>query len=435
LRGGSWPRFSPGLRRRAEQAPPLRGRNSTAEEELSRPTDRPVFHFLISIFVAALAGVVAGCAAPSEPSARHAPIPTAVTDLAAVQQGHRVILTLTLPKKTTDAKALPADPSIEIYRLVVPAGAKVAAAPAFSQSDLAVTIPSAMVSHYADARQFQFPFELKSASVAEPPGERTMFMVRTRVSEKKASADSNPASLHLYEPFPPATITAKITHDAIILSGWGVTLPGAPAGNAASEEIAADAHYRVYRSEVAPSTEQTRAAASGEEAAQPHLEQIAELPLTALTYEDVNFMFGHTYVYSVRSVARYGSSWVESDDSNLLTVTPKDVFPPAAPQGLVIVFVPATADVPAHLELSWSISAETDLAGYDIYRKGQDEETGRKLNARPLLTPSYRDMSIQPGRSYSYTVRAVDRAGNESPASEPAAIDVPGAEQNGNPQP
>jgi fibronectin type III domain protein len=393
---------------------------------------RPILYFLFSIL---LAGLAVGCAAPSEPTARHAPIPTAITDLSAVQQGHRVILTLTLPKKTTDAKPLPADPSIEIYRLVVPAGAKVAATPAFSQSDLAVTIPSAMVSHYADERQFQFPFELKSASVAEPPGERTVFMVRTRVSEKKASADSNAASLHLYGPFPPAKITAKITHDAIILSGWGVTLPAAPADATASEEIAADARYRVYRGEVTSSGEQAQSAASGAEAAEPRLVQIAELPLTTLTYEDANFTFEHTYVYSVRSAAKYGSMWVESDDSNLLTVTPKDVFPPAAPQGLVIVFVPANADVPAHLELSWSISAETDLAGYDIYRKGQDEETGHKLNDRPLLTPSYRDMSIQPGRSYSYTVRAVDRAGNESPASEPASIDVPGAEQNGNPQP
>ena len=354
--------------------------------------ERPIFYFLFSIFYVGLAA--GGCAAPSEPTARHAPIPTAVTDLAAVQQGHRVILTFTLPKKTTDAKPLPADPSIEIYRQVVAAGAKVAAAPAFSQSDLAVTIPSAMVSHYADARQFQFPFEMKSASVAEAPGERTMFMVRTRVSEKKASADSNAASLHLYEPFPAATITAKITHDAIILSGWGVALPAAPGGNGASEEIATDARYRVYRGEitaggeVTPSNEGNQAAAAGEATARPHLEQIAELPLATMTYEDANFTFGHTYVYSVRTVAANGSTWVESDDSNLLTVTPKDVFPPAAPQGLVIVFVPATADVPPHLELSWSISAETDLAGYDIYRKGQDEETGHEIE-RPTVAHAF----------------------------------------------
>lgn len=397
---------------------------------------RSFFHFLFSIFLASLA---AACAAPSEPTARHAPVPAAITDLTAVQQGRRVNLSFTLPKKTADGKPLSADPSIEIYRQVVPAGAKMAAAPpAFSQRDLAATIPSPMVSHYVDAGQFQFPFEQMVTSVAEPVGERTIFMVRARISEKKSSADSNTASLHLYQVFPPATIAATITHDAIILSGWDLALPETPpstnAANAA-DEIPTEARFRVYRAEITANSAQPGADAGNEMQLARHFQQIAELPLAAKTYEDSNFRFDHTYIYSVRSAAKYGSAWVESGDSNLLTVTPKDIFPPAAPQGLVIIFVPATADLPAHLELSWSISAETDLTGYDIYRKGQGDDTALKLNPRPLPTPSYRDMTIQPGRSYSYTVRAVDRAGNESPASEPASADVPAAGQDGNQQP
>jgi hypothetical protein len=404
-----------------------------------RPGGNPaaphIFHFLFLIFLATIAA--AGCAAPSEPTARHAPTPTAVTDLAAVQQGHRVILSFTLPKKTTDSKPLPADLSIEIYREAVRAGAKPAAAPGFSQRELAVTIPSAMVSHYADSGHAEFPFELKSASVAQPVGEQTVFMVRTRVNQKKVSADSNPASLHLYEPFPPANISAKITHDAIILSGWGVALPAAPsAGSAESAQIPSDAHYRILRADAPANAGASPAQTGNENQPAPHLEQIAELPLTAMTYEDTNFTFDRTYIYSVRTVAKFGSTWIESDDSNLLTVTPKDIFPPSAPQGIVIVYVPAAAGVSAHLEISWSISPETDLAGYDIYRKEQGNDTALKLNPRPLLTPSYRDMSIQPGTSYSYTVKAVDRAGNESPASEPASIDVPAAgEPDQNSQP
>jgi fibronectin type III domain protein len=396
---------------------------------------RPIFRFLFPIFLVAIAA--AGCAAPSEPTARHAPIPTAVTDLAAVQQGHRVILSFTLPKKTTDSKPLPADLSVEIYRQVVAAGAKPAAAPAFSQRELAVTIPSAMVSHYADSGHLEFPFELKTASVAQPPGEQTVFMVRTRVNEKKVSADSNPTSLHLYEPFPPANISAKITHDAIILSGWGVALPAGPsASSAESTQIPSDAHYRIFRAEAPANAAASPAQAGNENQSAPHLEQLAELPLTVMTYEDTNFAFDRTYIYSVRTVAKFGSTWIESDDSNLLAVTPKDIFPPSAPQGIVIVYVPAATGVPAHLEISWSISPETDLAGYDIYRKEQGNDTALKLNPRPLLTPSYRDMSIQPGTSYSYTVKAVDRAGNESPASEPASMDVPAAgEPDQNSQP
>jgi hypothetical protein len=400
------------------------------------PARRPIFHFLCSIFLAAL--VAAGCAAPSEPTARHAPTPTAVTDLAAVQQGHCVILSFTLPKKTTDSKPLPADLSIEIYRQVIPTSTKPsAAAPAFSQRDLAITIPSAMVSHYADSGHLEFPFELKTPSVAQPPSEQTVFMVRTRVNEKKVSADSNPASLHLYEPFPPANISAKITHEAIILSGWGVALPAAlSAGSAESGQTPSDAHYRIYRAEAPATAAASPAQAGNENQPAPHLEQIAELPLTVMAYEDANFTFDRTYIYSVRTVAKFESTWIESDDSNLLTVTPKDIFPPSAPQGIVIVYVPAAAGVPAHLEISWSISPETDLAGYDIYRKEQGNDTALKLNARPLLTPSYRDMNIQPGTSYSYTVKAVDRAGNESPASEPASLDVPAAgEPDQNSQP
>ncbi len=389
------------------------------------PAARPTFHFLFLIFLAALAA--AGCAAPSEPIARHAPAPTTIIDLAAVQQGHRVILSLTLPKKTTDSKPLPADLSIEIYRQVVPAGAKPSAAPAaFSQRELAVTIPSAMLSHYSDAGHFEFPFELKAANIAEPPSEQTIFMVRTRVNQKRVSADSNLATVHLHEPFPPAKISAKITHDAIILTGWGVALPTAAPSGVPPDQFPSDAHYHIFRSELAaPAATATQPEPGNETQSTPHLEQIADLPLTQMSYEDVNFSFDHTYIYSVRTAAKFGSIWVESDDSNLLTVTPKDIFPPSAPQGIVIVYVPAAAHVPAHLEISWSISPETDLAGYDIYRKEQGNETALKLNSRPLLTPSYRDMNIQPGTSYSYTVKAVDRAGNESPASEPASIDVP----------
>ena len=49
-------------------------------------------------------------------------------------------------------------------------------------------------------------------------------------------------------------------------------------------------------------------------------------------------------------------------------VTPRDVFPPAAPTSLEIAIVPATPQAPAYVELSWAISPEGDLAGYSVYR-------------------------------------------------------------------
>ncbi len=44
-------------------------------------------------------------------------------------------------------------------------------------------------------------------------------------------------------------------------------------------------------------------------------------------------------------------------------VTAHDTFPPAAPQGIVVVPVPAQSGQPGYLELSWDISPETDVAG------------------------------------------------------------------------
>jgi fibronectin type 3 domain-containing protein len=76
------------------------------------------------------------------------------------------------------------------------------------------------------------------------------------------------------------------------------------------------------------------------------------------------------------------------------------------------------------LDLSWSINPENDLAGYHIYRSEQQDERGRSLQVELLLSPSYRDVSVQPGHRYWYVVTAVDRAGNESAPSEPVLVDL-----------
>ncbi len=148
---------------------------------------------------------------------------------------------------------------------------------------------------------------------------------------------------------------------------------------------------------------------------------------SAPPFRDTQITFGNTYTYSVRSVAQYQDVQLESSDSNLVTVTPRDMFPPAAPQGLVVVSVPAHDGAPAHLDLSWSISPENDIAGYNIYRTEQQGARGEKLNPQLLLTPSFRDMNVVSGRRYFYTVTAVDRAGNESAASAAVSGEMPAA--------
>jgi len=148
-------------------------------------------------------------------------------------------------------------------------------------------------------------------------------------------------------------------------------------------------------------------------------------PSTSTEFRDSHFDFGTPYVYTVRSVAQFGPDSVESADSAPAIVTPRDIFPPAAPTNLEFTIIPATNQAPAYIELSWAISPEGDLAGYSVYRSDGEDTTGERVSAEILPSPTFRDISVLPGRRYWYRVSAVDRAGNESPKSSAVQADVP----------
>jgi hypothetical protein len=167
------------------------------------------------------------------------------------------------------------------------------------------------------------------------------------------------------------------------------------------------------------------AAAGTTEAANPKVPFARIAEPASPPYADTQTELGKTYAYSVRSVAQYPGVQLESVDSNFATITPKDIFPPPAPQNLVVAYVPAVAGTPAYLDLSWSTNAATDIAGYNVYRSEDPARPGTRLNSELLLTPAFRDMNAIPGHAYFYTVTAVDRSGNESPASPPASGSIP----------
>ncbi len=383
----------------------------------------PIFYFLVSLFCSSLVLTLGGCAAPGEPSPRRIPVPEAVTDLAAQQSGEEMILTFTLPKATVTHEPLARPPAIEIYRDFRRAsapGTPVAATP----QALLLTIPPEMVDGYVEEGHVRFVHPLKPEELEQYSGEDAVFIVRTRASKKQESADSNVAEVRVHAP-PEAIgeISAQVTQTAITLS-W--TPPQKTTSGGALPPLEG---YRVYRAEVAPP-------ANPDSANLLHETRPAVLGVTTSpSYDDTQFEFGHTYIYTVRSVAQYGTDRLESEASRPLTVMPKDNFPPAAPQGLVFVIVPVAGEAPAHLELSWAISPDPDLAGYNLYRTEAPGGPPVRLNTALLLTPAFRDISTVPGRRYSYTVTAVDRAGNESPASAPVSAGVPEASVKENDHP
>jgi hypothetical protein len=354
--------------------------------------------------------LAAGCAAPGEPTARHPLVPVAVTDLAARQYGNTFALTFTLPARSLDRENLPEHPTIEIYRAALPPGA----IPDKKTSwRLAYTIPSEQAEHYLRGERIEFRDPLTADDFAHAADLSVAYMVRTRAAKARASRDSNVVLARVYPaPEAPRDIHVEVTESALVVT-WA---------EAASPPGASSHSYRVYRGVLESGQENP-----AQDVSQAKLKTALELvgPSPSTEFHDAHFEFGTPYVYTVRTMAQFGADFVESADSAPAIVTPRDVFPPAAPMDLEITIVPATQQAPAYVELSWAISPEGDLAGYFVYRSDAEGAPGERASTEMLPSPTFRDISVLPGRRYYYRVSALDRAGNESPKSSPVVADVP----------
>jgi hypothetical protein len=374
---------------------------------------RPVKVFSTFYFLSSIFSVSAGCGAPGEPVPPSPLVPTAIMDLAAHQAGDGAELSFTLPSNSISGEKLPAPPAVEIFRGVVrPDGSTDA-----KSFRVVYTIPGALAESYRAEGHVRFTDPIAPEETKAHPGGAVAYAVRTRASRKRASADSNLVTLRIFPvPAPLASVEARVTESAVELS-WPV-----PTATAAGQPVSTITGYRIYRSETRPSVSspppqdlppgkpQARAALLGSSATN--------------NYRDTSVVFDHTYVYIVRSVVQVEGNELESSDSQPVTVTPRDIFPPAAPQGLVAALLPGPAPGTVVVDLSWSINLETDLAGYRVYRSEQEGTRGQLVTSELLPTPAVRDTSVEPGHRYWYTVTAVDRTGNESEPGAPVVVEV-----------
>lgn len=120
---------------------------------------------------------------------------------------------------------------------------------------------------------------------------------------------------------------------------------------------------------------------------------------TTTSYSDVGLAQGTTYSYVVRALDKAGNT---SKDSNTISATTKDIQAPTAPTNLSVSSVTDTA-----VSLNWSASSDNvGVTRYDIYRGSS------KVGSS--TTTSYTDTGLTQVTSYSYVVKAVDKAGNTS---------------------
>jgi len=133
-------------------------------------------------------------------------------------------------------------------------------------------------------------------------------------------------------------------------------------------------------------------------------------------FKDEFFVFGDKYQYFVRTVSLgTNAGQVESLDSDKLSITPQDTFPPAPPEAVTIA---ASTNV---ISLFFAANVETDVAGYQVFRTTDPD---KPVEEWELITPdlldvtTFQDRSVNSGIIYFYYIKAVDKTGNVSAASE-----------------
>ena len=174
--------------------------------------------------------------------------------------------------------------------------------------------------------------------------------------------------------------------------------------------------YDVY--DVSPPTED-----AGEEGGEPDVDDtgipgpLNDQPLNATSRTGVEATLGVERCFLVRTVDtvdpidRLALRSVASETTCVLL---EDIFPPAAPAGLV-----AVAGGGA-ISLTWTANVEADVTGYIILRGIGPDASLEPLTPEPITVTNYQDTAVETGISYVYAVQALDGADppNVSEASQ-----------------
>jgi hypothetical protein len=340
--------------------------------------------------------VCIGCGVAGVPQPPSLELPQAVSDLRAVRKGNDVFLFWTLPNVTTD--------NLPVRHL---GETKVCRNTGVATTDCASVVGRVPAPPNGRAKEpnakANFMDALTPDVLSNNPGKRIGYAVTVTNDRGKGGPMSNTAIVPgLMAPPAPLNFHAQVTAEGITL-GW--------ASDPTLAQMASVHHvYRVYRREEGKETDTVA----------------GEATVNSPAVVDHTFEWGKTYLYRVTVATLIGEgrrvTEFESDDSPMVKVFARDVFPPAVPSGLQAVFS-GTGQQP-FIDLIWAPDIDADLAGYNVFRSEEGTQAG-KINSELLKSPAFRDSNVMAGHTYIYSVSAVDVRGNESARSEQAKESVP----------
>lgn len=318
--------------------------------------------------------------------------------LSGAQQGNEVILSWPAPSRNAPDSSVQSIRRIDVYRLAEKPGAPLALTEDefAARSTLVGSVTYEQIQTAGDKITYRDVLEL----AGQPT--RLRYAIRYVNASGQRAAFSNFLSI---EPAariaqaPALSAQPKILEDSITLT-WSP--PTANIDNSTPVNLLG---YNVYRTD--------------ESQTQPGNQPINSALISGTEYSDKNFQFGKDYNYIVRAVSLgTGGAQVESLNSNSVPASPRDTFPPAAPDRPSVAAPEPTS---ARLAIFFAANKETDIAGYNIYRSTDPnllKQDWTKLNQTLLTRTTFQDDRVESGKTYYYYIVAVDKAGNVSPPSE-----------------
>jgi chitodextrinase len=136
--------------------------------------------------------------------------------------------------------------------------------------------------------------------------------------------------------------------------------------------------------------------------------QVASVTTTA--FSDTGLTADTTYQYNVLAYDEAGNNSPQSEPASATTeISSGDTTAPSIPSDLI-----ATAISSSAINLTWTASSDSvGVTGYKVFRNGSEITT--------VTNTSFSDTGLTASTTYSYTVSALDAAGNESDQSQSAS--------------
>lgn len=345
--------------------------------------------------------VLTGCGTPGAPQLPSLQLARPVDDLTAVRKGNKVHLEWTLPRKNTDRTLVKNIPETLICRHDGTALMSGCTEVGVAQNTKFPPMPKG---EQPPALRMKYDDTLPGQLGAHNPAGFVRYAVEVMNTRDRGAGLSNQVLIPVAPTLtPPEHFTVNVEADGVLISWTDATVTPAPQGLT----------YR-YRIERSPAGANAFIAIGDVE---PEVEGF---------YLDQTFAWETKYDYRFTTVTEVRAEGVnmavEGDNSQSVMAFTRDIYPPAEPSGLQAVF--SSVGQKPFVDLTWAPSMESDLAGYNVFRS-VDGGRAAKLNNQLTTVPSYRDADVVPGKTYRYSVSAVDLRGNESQPSAETTETVP----------